>query len=123
MVNLLLISNGQNSHYVTTTDINKLLSSDVNSDSHPKHHCSNCLRMFYSESSRNNHHAQCSGDLHPVIVMPHPDRQDNVLKFEHIGRQLQHLRVLYIDTKTIKLRELTYVSPTQVDVATHVPCG
>ena len=102
MVNLLFIRDLLQSHYVAITDLDTLLSSEVNSDSHHKHHCSNCLRMFYSESSRDEHHAQCTGDPNPVIVMPHPNGLDNILKFEHIDWQLCHLRILYTDTETIQ---------------------
>ena len=111
------------SHYIAITDLDKLLLSEVNSDSHRRHHSSNCLRTFYSEPSRDEHHAQCTGDPDPFIVMPHPDGHNNILKFEHIGQQLCYPRVLYMDMETIQPQEFTPVSLTQTDIATHVPCG
>ena len=62
MVNLLLISDLDDfsqSHYVMITDLDSLLSSEINSNRHCKHHCSNCLRMFCIGSIREEHHALC----------------------------------------------------------------
>ena len=42
-VSLLLISDENSSHYITITDIEKLLSFDINRDGHLKFICSNCL--------------------------------------------------------------------------------
>ena len=118
-VNPLLISDDDNSHCIVITDLNKLLWSEVNSDGH---HFSNCLRMFCSEITRDEHYCQCTTDLDPTIVMPQPDGCNNMLKFKNICQQLHHLRVLYIDMEMIQPRELTYVFPTQTDLVTHIPC-
>ena len=46
-VNFFLISDGESSHYVTITEIERFLSSDINKNGHRKYHCSNCLHLFY----------------------------------------------------------------------------
>ena len=78
-VNLLLISDLSQSHHVMITDLDKLLSSEVNSDDHHKHHSSNCLRMFYSESSRDKHHARVS-----IVIESYQDHRqiDKPLEIE-----------------------------------------
>ena len=60
VLNVLLISNEQNSHYVFIKDFNRLMYSEVKTkNQHKKHFCMSFLQNFSSKEVLNNHGERC----------------------------------------------------------------
>ena len=99
------------------TDLDRLLSSTVNSDGHCKFHCTNCFRMSMEVSARDD----CQGTIpDPIVIMP--TSNDKWIKFTNYSRQLHHTRAIYLDLNAMQLRQTTCISPTQTNLSTHIPC-
>ena len=94
MINLLQIFDGSISHYAAITDLNHLLSSQINSDRHRKFHCSNCLRIFVTEEVRDDHHEICGTNPSPLAIRP--STEDHWLEFSNYRRMLAHPGVIYL---------------------------
>ena len=58
-VNLLLISNEENSHYVLVKNLSRLLTSQLCSVEHRKFYCNYCLHGFIREDLLNDHVGHC----------------------------------------------------------------
>ena len=101
ILNIFLITQTENQHYVLIKDINKLM---YNQTKHKckKHFCMHCLQCFSSEDISNNHETNfikiaCS----PLItIMPDKDN-NNILKFQNFHKQLQVPFVIYADFEAI----------------------
>ena len=60
VLNVLLISNEEKSHYVFIKDFNRLMYSEVKTkNQHKKHFCMSCLQNFTTKEILNNHKEQC----------------------------------------------------------------
>ena len=60
VLNVLLISNEEKSHYVFIKDFNRLMYSEVKTkNQHKKHFCMSCLQNFTTKEILNNHRERC----------------------------------------------------------------
>ena len=60
LLNVLLISNGEESHYVFIKDFNRLMYSEVQTkNQHEKHFCMSCLQNFTTKEILNSHGERC----------------------------------------------------------------
>ena len=60
VLNVLLISNGEDSHYVFIKDFNRLMYSEVKTkNQHKKHFCMCCLQNFTTKEISNSHRERC----------------------------------------------------------------
>ena len=67
-IDLLLLTNETNSHYVLITKLANLLKNEEY-----KNHrfvCRNCLNLFVTESAKNNHFNQCKNNSSQRIKLP-----------------------------------------------------
>ena len=77
-MNLLLITENENKHYVLIKDFNKLM---FNQTKHKerKHFCMHCLQCFSSERVLNNHKDNCI-QVNGTQAVKTPDKDNNILK-------------------------------------------
>ena len=60
VLNVLLISNEEKSHYVFIKDFNRLMYSEIKTkNQHKKHFCMSCLQNFTTKEILNNHRKRC----------------------------------------------------------------
>ena len=94
VLNVLLISNEEKSHYVFIKDFNKLLCSQTGTkNQHKKYYCMHCLQNFTTEEILNKHKELCS-----LINGTHsPIYEKGIIKFENYDRQLPTPFKVYAD--------------------------
>ena len=69
-VNLLMIVDGEKSHYTTIKSIFRLLSKSNGKTQHAYHFCMNCLNGLRTEPARDKHYEYCSSNGHVKVKMP-----------------------------------------------------
>jgi len=95
VVNLLLVREGDLSHYVLIKNINRLFASKTNKG-HTKHICEHCLiKSFNSVELLNKHKIKCQnleGEDVPKIdlICECPEEGKNIMKFNNEGRAFKH---------------------------------
>ena len=77
---LLLIKNGDNSHYCLINNLSRLLTSQVNNHGHKLYFCLNCLSGYDDMEKLDKHKEYCSENESIKINMPPPD---TYLKFKN----------------------------------------
>ncbi|XP_048577296.1 uncharacterized protein LOC125559738 [Nematostella vectensis] len=70
VINLLLISNDETSHYCWIKNMSRLLSSQVNNHQHTSVFCYRCLNSFWSKTSLEKHLEYCAENEEVKIEMP-----------------------------------------------------
>ena len=98
-MNLLLVTENENKHYVLIKDFNKFMY-DITNNKKRKHFCMYCLQHFTSERVLNNHKENCI-QLNGVQAIKMPTKDDNILKFNNFHKQLLVPFVIYADFKAI----------------------
>ena len=98
-MNLLLITENENKHYVLIKDFNKFM---YNQTKHKerKHFCMYCLQCFSSEKVLTNHKENCI-QVNGTQAIKMPSKNDNILKFNNFHKQLQVPFVIYADFEAI----------------------
>ena len=104
---LLLIKNGDNSHYCYVKKLSALLSSQVNKHNHKLYFCLNCLNGYDEEEKLNKHKEYCSEEESIKITMPPPD---TYLKFENYRYSERAPFAIYADFESI-LKPLNTCEP------------
>ena len=69
---LLLIKDGEKSHYCLVKNISALLSSQINSNDHKRYFCLNCFNSFKDEDKLKEHKKYCYENESVKINMPPP---------------------------------------------------
>ena len=92
---LLLITENENKHYVLIKDFNKFM---YNQTKHKerKHFCMYCLQCFSSERVLNNHKENCI-QVNGQQAIKMPDKDNNILKFNNFHKQQPVPFVIYAD--------------------------
>ena len=98
-MNLLLITENENKHYVLIKDFNKFMY-DITNNKKRKHFCMYCLQHFTSERVLNNHKENCI-QLNGVQAIKMPTKDDNILKFNNFHKQLPVPFVIYAHFEAI----------------------
>ena len=96
---LLLITENENKHYVLIKDFNKFM---YNQTKHKerKHFCMHCLQCFSSDRVLNNHKDNCiQVNGAQAVIMPTKD--NNILKFNNFHKQQPMPFVIYADFEAI----------------------
>ena len=70
VANLMLISDGDKSHYVAIKSLGRLLSMQNSKHKESQHFCTNCLQGFAERRSRDEHYAYCRSNESVKIEMP-----------------------------------------------------
>ena len=83
---LLLIKNGDNSHYCLIKNLSALLSSQVNKHNHKLYFCLNCLNGYDDPEKLEKHKEYCSEEESIKITMPPPDTYLNFKNFLYSER-------------------------------------
>ena len=98
-LNLLLITENENKHYVLIKDFNKFM---YNQTKHKerKHFCMHCLQCFSSERVLTNHKENCI-QVNGTQAIKMPDKNNNILKFNNFHKQLPVPFVIYADFEAI----------------------
>ena len=98
-LNLLLITENENKHYVLIKDFNKFM---YNQTKHKerKHFCMYCLQCFSSERVLTNHKENCI-QVNGTQAIKMPTKDDNILKFNNFHKQLPVPFVIYADFEAI----------------------
>ena len=98
-MDLLLITENENKHYVLIKDFNKLM---YNQTKHKerKHFCMYCLQCFSSERVLTYHKENCI-QMNGTQAIKMPDEDNNILKFNNFHKQLPVPFVIYADFEAI----------------------
>ena len=96
---LLLVTDNENKHYVLIKDFNKFM---YNQTKHKerKHFCMYCLQCFSSERVLNNHKENCI-QVNGQQAIKMPDKDNNILKFNNFHKQQPVPFVIYADFEAI----------------------
>ena len=92
---LLLITEDENKHYVLIKDFNRFMFNQTKHE-HRKHFCMHCLQCFSSERVLNNHNDNCI-QVNGTQAVKMPDKDNNILKFNNFHKQQPVPFVIYAD--------------------------
>ena len=96
VLNVLLISNEEKSHYVFVKDFNRLMYSEVKTkNQHKKHFCMSCLQNFTTKAILNKQRERCLllNDTQAVKY------ETSIIKFKNYGKQIPMTFKIYVDTE------------------------
>ena len=122
---LLLITEDKNKHYVLIKDFNRFM---YNQTKHKdrKHFCMHCLQCFSSERVLNDHEDNCIA-VNGAQAVKMPDKNNNILKFENFHKQQPVPCVIYADFEAI-IEKISSCQPNNDESYTeayqkHTDCG
>ena len=95
---LLLIKNGDNSHYCYVKNLSALLASQVNSHGHKRYFCLNCLNGYDTPEKLEKHKEYCGEEESIKINMPPPD---TYIKFKNYLYSERAPFAIYADFESI----------------------
>ena len=96
---LLLITEGENNHYVLIKDFNKFMFNQTKHE-HRKHFCMHCLQCFSREDVLTEHKNNCIS-INGKQAIKMPEKDNNTLKFMNHHKQLPVPFVIYADFEAI----------------------
>ena len=96
---LLLITEDENKHYVLIKDFNRFMYNQTKHE-HKKHFCMYCLQCFSSKEVLNNHKNNCI-QVNGEQAIKMPDKNNNTLKFNNFHKQRPIPFVIYADFEAI----------------------
>ena len=96
---LLLITEDENKHYVLIKDFNRFMYNQTKHE-HKKHFCMHSLQCFSSEEVLNNHKNNCI-QVNGEQAIKMPDKNNNTLKFNNFHKQQPVPFVIYADFEAI----------------------
>ena len=124
-MNLLLITDNDNKHYVLIKDFNKFM---YNQTKHKerKHFCMHCLQCFSSERVLTNHKDNCI-QVNGEQAVKMPEKGKNILKFDNHHKQQAVPFVIYADFEAIT-EKISNCKPNDIKSYTeayqrHTDCG
>ena len=95
---LLLLKDGEKSHYCLVKNISALLSSQINSNDHKRYFCLNCFNGFNTPDSLNKHKEYCYNNECVKIVMPPPG---TYLRFKNFPNSEKAPFAIYVDFESL----------------------
>ena len=95
---LLLIKDGEKSHYCLVKNISALLTSQINNHDHKRHICLNCINSFKSIDSLNEHKEYCYNNECVKIEMP---PSGTYLRFKNFRYSERAPFVIYADFESL----------------------
>ena len=95
---LLLIKDGEKSHYCLVKNISALLASQINNHKGTSHICLNCINGFKSIDSLNKHEEYCYNNECVKIVMP---QQSTFLRFKNFLHSEKAPFAIYADFESL----------------------
>ena len=122
---LLMISNGENWHYLAVKYLSRLLrgiTSNYNSD---YYYCLNCLHSYRTENKLNAHRKICENNKYCNIEMPSPN--NNLIKYNQREKSLEFPFIIYTDLECLlKKIDTCYNNPdlsSTTKINQHIPSG
>ena len=124
-INLLLITEDDNKHYVLIKDFNRFMFNQTKNKER-KHFCLHCLQHFSSERVLNNHKDNCI-QVNGTQAVKMPDKDNNILKFNNFHKHLPVPFAIYADFEAIT-EKITGCQPNNDKSYTnayqkHTDCG
>ena len=98
-IELLLVTEKENKHYVLIKDFNRFMYSQTKHE-HRKHFCMHCLQCFSSERVLSNHKDICI-QVNGTQAIKMPNKDNNILKFNNFHKQQPVPFVIYADFESI----------------------
>ena len=95
---LLLLKDGEKSHYCLVKNISALLSSQINSNDHKRYFCLNCFNSFKNEDKLKEHKEYCYENESVKILMP---QQGTYLRFKNFLHSEKAPFVVYADFESL----------------------
>ena len=96
---LLLITENENNHYVLIKDFNKFMYNQTKHE-HRKHFCMHCLQCFSSDRVLSNHKDICI-QVNGTQAIKMPTKDNNILKFNNFHKQQPVPFAIYADFEAI----------------------
>ena len=96
---LLLVTENENMHYVLIKDFNKFMYNQTKHE-HRKHFCMHCLQCFTSDRVLNKHRENCI-EINGTQAIKMPDKDNNILIFNNFHKQQPVPFVIYADFEAI----------------------
>jgi hypothetical protein len=120
-INLLLISNDANQHYVLIKSLDALLS---NKNKYGKtKHCERCLTGFTTQRLLDQHTELCTNFKFQRVVMPDPAK-GRVIEFKNVKNMLEYPIVIIADFECVLKRVNELNSSGKIrTIQKHIPCG
>ena len=121
VLNVLLISNKEKSHYVFIKDFNKLMYSEVKTkDAYKKYFCMSCLQNLTTKEILNNHKERCLLNNETQAVK----YETGIIKFKNYEKQIPIPFKIYADTecllKRINISEGKYTKLYQKHISNSI---
>lgn len=125
-INLLMLVDGTNQHYVWIKDIAKLCYRNSNYE-HRKHPCVRCLHVFSRMDLLQKHEGDCMGIGEKPQRTIMPEEGKNILKFEGYHKQMRVPYIIYADFECLNISvEGCANDPRESStrqVSEQTPCG
>ena len=103
---LLMISNGENWHYLAVKSLSRLLRG-ITSNHDGDYYCLNCFHSYKTENKLNAHKKICENNEYCNIEMPSPN--NNLIKYNQGNKSLKLPFIIYADLECL-LKKNRYVS-------------
>ena len=104
---LMLIKDGENSHYCLVNNISALLASGLSKKEHKRHFCLRCLNSFNCGKLLTEHKEYCYNNECVKIVMP---GKGTILRFKNFHHSEKAPFVVYADTEAL-IKEMHNCDP------------
>ena len=98
-VNLLLLHDGNTSHYCWIKNLSRLVSAQCSASQRKIFICDRCLHYFYTEEKLNVHRQYCKKINACAVKLP--EAQNNTLKFKNFARKIPAPFIIYADTEAL----------------------
>ena len=106
-ITLILLKDGENSHYCLINNMSALLASQINKHKGTRNICLNCLNSFKCKQSLDKHKEYCYNNECVKTIMPEPN---TFLKFKNFPHSEKVPFVVYADTEAL-IKEMHNCDP------------
>ena len=121
---LLMISNGENVHYLAVKSLSRLLRG-ITSNHNSDYYCLNCFHSYKTENKLNAHRKTCENNKYCNIEMPSPN--NNIIKYNQGEKSLKLPFIIYADLECLlKKIDTCYNNPdlsSTTKINQHIPSG
>ena len=121
---LLMISNGENWHYLAVKSLSRLLRG-ITSNYDGDYYCLNCFHSYRTENKLNAHKKICENNEYCNIEMPSPN--NNLIKYNQGDKSLKLPFIIYADLECILKKIDTCQNNPDLSSTTkinqHIPSG
>ena len=98
VLNLMIITEGEQKHYVAIKSLSRLLSKKNNKHDKKQYFCINCLQGFWKEEARNEHTVYCKNNEAVKVEMP---RKKPIVEYSDGQFQFKVSFIMYADFESI----------------------